>query len=195
MRCASWSLGLSSRRPRARCSLVAERRGDYVRASSLYVLSSPSIATNISARTSHCCCTRACSASFLLDSTQMPLFYLRIRWGESSDFGQKSDDLGHRILKSDFVPSEFVISYCIRRPTIFADQKQNLNLGIGSIRLTPATLGTGFAGGTVRESWQRPLVLVSHNNANTRESAPQQTGRRCKTRSLGRPKPSMVVNL
>ena len=37
----------------------------------------------------------------------MPFFDLIIRWVESSDFGPKSDDLGHRILKSDFIPSDF----------------------------------------------------------------------------------------
>ena len=30
-----------------------------------------------------------------------------MRWVESSDFGPKSDDLGHRIVKSDFTPSGF----------------------------------------------------------------------------------------
>ena len=39
----------------------------------------------------------------------MPFFDLIIRWVESSDFGPKSDDLGHRILKSDFIPSDFCI--------------------------------------------------------------------------------------
>ena len=36
----------------------------------------------------------------------MPFFDLRIRWVESSDFGPKSDDLGHRILIF-FYPVEF----------------------------------------------------------------------------------------
>ena len=35
------------------------------------------------------------------DLRPMPFFDLIIRWVESSDFGPKSDDLGHRILKSD----------------------------------------------------------------------------------------------
>ena len=46
-----------------------------------------------------------------------------IRSVESSDFGSQSDDVGHRILKSDFVPSDFAKSVCIRRPTFFSDQK------------------------------------------------------------------------
>ena len=53
----------------------------------------------------------------------MPFFDLGIRWVESSDFGPKSDDLGHRILKSDFIPSDFVKSVCIRRPIFFSDGK------------------------------------------------------------------------
>ena len=44
----------------------------------------------------------------------MPAFDLRIRWAESSDFGPKSDDFGHRIIKSDFIRSDFAKSDCIR---------------------------------------------------------------------------------
>ena len=51
------------------------------------------------------------------------IFDLIIRWVESSDCGSKYDDLGHRILKSDFIPSEVAISDCISRPTLFSDQK------------------------------------------------------------------------
>ena len=51
----------------------------------------------------------------------MPFFYLRIRWAESP--GPKSDELGHRILKSDFVPSDLATSDCIRRPILFSDRK------------------------------------------------------------------------
>ena len=46
---------------------------------------------------------RLCSVTFLLERP-MPFFDLIIRWVESSDFGPKSDDLGHRILKSVFIP-------------------------------------------------------------------------------------------
>ena len=47
-------------------------------------------------------------------------------WVESSDFGPKSDDLGHRILKSDFIPSDFAKSDCISRPILFSDQKTKI---------------------------------------------------------------------
>ena len=53
----------------------------------------------------------------------MPFFDLRIRWAESSDFGPKSDDLGHRILESDFIPSDFAKSDCISRPILFSHRK------------------------------------------------------------------------
>ena len=53
----------------------------------------------------------------------MPFFDLRVRWVESSDFGTKSDDLGHRILKSYFIPSDFAKSDCISRPILFSDRK------------------------------------------------------------------------
>ena len=43
----------------------------------------------------------------------MLFFDLIIRWVESSDFRPKPDDLGHRILKSDFIPSDFAKSDCI----------------------------------------------------------------------------------
>ena len=46
-----------------------------------------------------------------------------IRWFEFSDFGPKSDDLGHRILKSDFIPSDSAKSICISRPIFFSDGK------------------------------------------------------------------------
>ena len=63
---------------------------------------------------------RSAQLGFLLP---MPFFDSRIRWAESSGFGPKSDDLGYRILKSDFVPSAFAISGCIRRPIISSDRK------------------------------------------------------------------------
>ena len=53
----------------------------------------------------------------------MPFCDLRIRWAESSDFWPKSDDLGHGTIKLDFVPSDFAVSDCIRRPIIFSDRK------------------------------------------------------------------------
>ena len=68
----------------------------------------------------------------------MLFFDSRIRWAESSDFGPKSDDLGHRILKSDFIPSDFAISDCIRRPILFFGlRSRNLKLGIGSRKNQP----------------------------------------------------------
>ena len=51
----------------------------------------------------------------------MPFFDLIIRWVESLDFGPKSDDLGHRILKSDFTLSDFTKSDCIS--IRFSDRK------------------------------------------------------------------------
>ena len=62
----------------------------------------------------------------------MPFFESIIRWVESSDSGAKSDDFGHRVLKSDFVPSDFaksdvfqlfVKSDCISRPMFSSDRK------------------------------------------------------------------------
>ena len=55
----------------------------------------------------------------------MPFFVLIIRWVESSDFGLKSDDLGHRILKSDLIPSDLAKSDCISRPILFSDRKKS----------------------------------------------------------------------
>ena len=46
-------------------------------------------------------------------------------WVESSDFGPKSDDLGHRILKSDLIPSDLAKSDCISRPILFSDRKKS----------------------------------------------------------------------
>ena len=90
-----------------------------------------SIATRTSVCTSYCCCTRG--------SAQLD-FYLvqdRCHFRESeglsrqilaqnlsSDFGPKSDDLGHQILKPDFVPLDFAISYCTTRPIIFSYRKK-----------------------------------------------------------------------
>ena len=53
----------------------------------------------------------------------MPFFDLIIQWIESSEFGPKSDDLGHRILESDFIRSGFVKSDCISRPILLSDRK------------------------------------------------------------------------
>ena len=51
----------------------------------------------------------------------MPFFDLIILWVEWYDFGPKSDDVGHRILKSDFIPSGFAKLDCISRPIHFSD--------------------------------------------------------------------------
>ena len=40
--------------------------------------------------------------------------------------GSKSDDLGHQILKSDFVPSDFALSGCMGRPILFSDRKMKI---------------------------------------------------------------------
>ena len=55
----------------------------------------------------------------------MLFFDLIIRWVESSDSGPKSDDFGHRILKSDFIPSDIAKSDCISisRPILFSNRK------------------------------------------------------------------------
>ena len=53
----------------------------------------------------------------------MPFFDLIIRLVESSDFGAKPDDLGHRILKPDIIPSYFAKSDCISKPILFSDRK------------------------------------------------------------------------
>ena len=47
---------------------------------------------------------------------------MRIQWTKSSDVGPKID-LGHRILKSEFIPSDFAISDCTRRPILFSHRK------------------------------------------------------------------------
>ena len=64
------------------------------------------------------CIPGSAQSAFNLIMDLCPFFDLIIPWAESSEFGPKSDDLGHRILKSDFVPSDFALSDCIRRPTI-----------------------------------------------------------------------------
>ena len=56
----------------------------------------------------------------------MSFFDSIIRWVESSDFRPKSDDLGHQILESDLVPSDFVKSDCIGRPIHFSDRKMKI---------------------------------------------------------------------
>ena len=53
----------------------------------------------------------------------MLFFDMRIRWAESSDFGPNSDDLGHRILVSDIIPSDFEF---IRKPIQFSDRKEKI---------------------------------------------------------------------
>ena len=49
-----------------------------------------------------------------------------IRWVESSDFGSKSDGLGHPILKSDLIPSDFAKLDCISRPIFSSDRKMKI---------------------------------------------------------------------
>ena len=56
-------------------------------------------------------------------SAQLGFYLIKDRWVESSEFGPKSDDLGHRILKSDFIPSDFAKSDCISRPILFQNEK------------------------------------------------------------------------
>ena len=53
----------------------------------------------------------------------MPFFDLIIQWVESSDFEPVSDDLGHRILKYDFTPSDFAQSDCLSTPFFFLIEK------------------------------------------------------------------------
>ena len=53
----------------------------------------------------------------------MSFFDLIIRWVESSDFGPRSDDLGHRILKTELIPSDLAKSDCISRAIFFSDRK------------------------------------------------------------------------
>ena len=63
----------------------------------------------------------------------MQFFNMMIRWVEPSDFRPKSDDLGHRIIKSDFIPSDFAKSDCIKQAHPFWRLKnKSQQLGIGS---------------------------------------------------------------
>ena len=57
-----------------------------------------------------------------------------MRWVESSDFGPKSDDFGHRNDKSGFIPSGFAKRRAAYEagPSFFQMEKQNQKLGIGS---------------------------------------------------------------
>ena len=76
---------------------------------------------------------------FYLIKDRCQIFDLRIRWVESSDFAPKSDDLGHRILKSDFIPSDFAKSDCISRPVLLSDRKIKIING-----LIPAISGSVY---------------------------------------------------
>ena len=67
-----------------------------------------------------------------------------IRWVESSDFGPKSDDLGYRILKQDFTPSDCAKSDCITGPSLIQIENKNqklesdciiISLGLISMRI------------------------------------------------------------
>ena len=53
----------------------------------------------------------------------MPFFDLRIQWVESSDFGPKSDDLGHRILKYDFLSRRICKIGLHKQAHPFSDRK------------------------------------------------------------------------
>ena len=64
---------------------------------------------------------RLCSVRFYLLKTDT-ILDLIIKRVESSNFGPKSDDLGHGILKSDSIPSDFAKSDCISRSILFADR-------------------------------------------------------------------------
>ena len=82
----------------------------------------------------------------------MPFFGLIIRWVESSDFGPKSDDLNYRILKSDFIPSDFAKSDCISRPIFFSDRKVKIRSSESDrtinglkLRFMKAEQSTGYA--------------------------------------------------
>ena len=81
----------------------------------------------------NCCCTRLFSVISLPDHSPMPFLFFRIRWAKLSHFASKSDDSDHRILKSDFVLSDFTTTRYIGRPILFFRSKNNnLKLGIGS---------------------------------------------------------------
>ena len=68
----------------------------------------------------------------------MPFFDLIIQRAESSDFGPKSDDLGHRILKSDFILSDFCKTRLHKQAHPFFRLKNiNEKLGIRSHNVRP----------------------------------------------------------
>ena len=127
VRCSPCSLGPSPRRSTASCSLAAVRHRGCIRSPThrsllvLVLLRVPRTAAVPG---------RLCSVRFLLDST--------IRSVESSNFGPKCGDLGHRILKSVLIPSDFAKSDCKNRSIFFSDrQKKNPKLGIRSHNKRP----------------------------------------------------------
>ena len=67
-------------------------------------------------------------------------------------------------------------------------------LRIVMLLLFSVTSGGGSTG-VIREPRHRPLTLVAYRTASTRDfPPPQPTGRGSDKRSLGRPRPQMVVN-
>ena len=121
MRCSSWSLSPIPRRP---TTLVCPRRGvatAFRHCGSLYTSSNVSIAS----RTTAVCTSLEllllfipCSARFSVLFKTDAIFDLRIRRSDSSHCAPKSNNLGHRILKSDlFERSEFLIATCKKKKT------------------------------------------------------------------------------
>ena len=53
--------------------------------------------------------------------------FLIIRCAESSDLGPKSDGLGHRILKSNFVPSDFY-TIGLRKKSVFFSSDRKMRI-------------------------------------------------------------------
>ena len=80
---------------------------------------------------------------------------MRIRWTESPDFGPKSD---LSILKSDFIPSDFAISDCVRRPIHSSDRKVKIRSSKPD-RVRMSLILTSQCGGTGLMSYRsyRPV--------------------------------------
>ena len=120
----SLSLGPLQCPPTASNSLAAERHGDCVRESWFVVF----VVQRID-RYSYICVylvvllyqalLRYVFTCFKINAI---LFDWRIRWAGWLDFDPKSD-LGHQILKADFIPSDFAISNSIRRPIYLVSER------------------------------------------------------------------------
>ena len=93
----------------------------------------------------------------------MPFFDLISRWVESSDFGPKSDDLGRRILESDFIPSDVAKSDCIR-PTIIVPENRK-QTGFSFIVLKPVSSAVGSDGSFLFTAYTRKNVLFAHSTS------------------------------